>query len=81
MKLSFVSHSLLLIKSLLVFQVMKENVSTTANDTKTALNKLPSNTTATKLVPSQPPPVIKQNLSAKVQLLLLSPPLFSLSPA
>ncbi|MPC19261.1 hypothetical protein E2C01_012177 [Portunus trituberculatus] len=56
---------LVLLKKVRQSQVMKENVSTTANDTKTALNKLPSNTTATKLVPSQPPPVIKQNLSAK----------------
>lgn len=55
-----------------MFQVMKENVSTTANDTKTALNKLPSNTTATKLAPSQPPPLIKHDLSAKVQFLLKS---------
>lgn len=61
-----------------MFQVMKENVSTTANDTKTALNKLPSNTTATKLAPSQPPPLIKHDLSAKVQLLFLSPVLLSL---
>ncbi|KAK8747941.1 hypothetical protein OTU49_016236, partial [Cherax quadricarinatus] len=46
-------------------QVMKENVSATANDAKTALTKLPSNTTATKLPPSQPPPLIKHDLGAK----------------
>lgn len=50
--------------------MMKENVSATANDAKTALNKLPSNTTATKLPPSQPPPLIKHDLGAKVRQLL-----------
>lgn len=48
-------------------QVMKENVGTSASDTKAALTKLPSNTTATKLPPSQPPPLIKHDLSAKVR--------------
>ncbi|XP_069994286.1 nucleolar and coiled-body phosphoprotein 1 isoform X4 [Penaeus vannamei] len=46
-------------------QIMKENVSATANDAKAALTKLPSNTTATKLPPTQPPPLIKHELGPK----------------
>ncbi|XP_069994287.1 nucleolar and coiled-body phosphoprotein 1 isoform X5 [Penaeus vannamei] len=45
--------------------IMKENVSATANDAKAALTKLPSNTTATKLPPTQPPPLIKHELGPK----------------
>ncbi|KAK8747939.1 hypothetical protein OTU49_016236, partial [Cherax quadricarinatus] len=56
---------LVLLKKVRQSQVMKENVSATANDAKTALTKLPSNTTATKLPPSQPPPLIKHDLGAK----------------
>ncbi|KAK7082923.1 hypothetical protein SK128_020943, partial [Halocaridina rubra] len=53
---------LVLLKKVRQSQVMKENVSGTANDAKAALTKLPSNTTATKLPPSQPPPLIKHDL-------------------
>lgn len=58
-----------------VLQIMKENVSATANDAKAALTKLPSNTTATKLPPTQPPPLIKHELGPKVwnlQLIFIS---------
>ena len=45
--------------------MMKENVGTSASEAKAALTKLPSNTTATKL-PTQPPPLIKHDIVAKV---------------
>ncbi|XP_069994283.1 ubinuclein-2 isoform X2 [Penaeus vannamei] len=56
---------LVLLKKVRQSQIMKENVSATANDAKAALTKLPSNTTATKLPPTQPPPLIKHELGPK----------------